>query len=231
MAGDQSCGSTPASATASTAARPPKVLHFQRCFASERCFASKGRVGASPSATRPSAPGDLQQWGESGLEPPPGHLLASSGPTRIFSTGRPSPQRRRELQLYKTCFLLSLSSLSLLLLFSGLSASQRGGILSKATFGSSWGAAVGCREVGARFPRSSPLHPAGPRVLLDRPYLYPLISPSQLLWCSATPAGRPRGPPCVFLPGATLRSDVLVRAGGVFTFLYRYIYNEKCLTY
>lgn len=49
-------GLSPLKAVASVAAWPPKVLYFQRCFASKRCFACQGRVGAGPSATHSSAP-------------------------------------------------------------------------------------------------------------------------------------------------------------------------------
>lgn len=195
---------------ASEGAFPLSVLCLQRCFASNGALpplASHCVPLRVPIPTPP--PGDLQPREESRLT---FFQFPSSWPNPPISTGHSSLQEKiRICNVPSICFLL-------LVLFWGLSASQRGETLSQAMLCSPWRSSSGCRVQGQPlFPEETP-----PALMCSSPVcIFPcseLIAASLVLSNSLWLASR-----CgfVFLPSAKLHSDVL--GGGVFTFLYRYI--------
>jgi len=164
--------------------------------------------GASPNATprRPPAMGREQV---NILKVP------SSWPNPPISTGHSSLQEKTRIcDVLSMCFLF-------LVLFWGLSASQRGETLSQAMLCSPWRSSSGCRVRASPFPRRRPLQP-GCVPLLS--VFFPARSRSQLLWCSAIPFGWRAG---VGLSSFPVQSSILTFWEGVFSPFYIDIYNEK----
>lgn len=178
-------GPPPVNASASAAALPPKVLCLQRCFtfkgafASKRCFASEGSLvtcrcglGAGPSATRSSALRKPPAGGKNRLEIPPGHLLANA---RFL---------RRPLNIQSTKHVLFVISIVMvMMIFRPFCITKMGsGVQSRVLppVGS------GQKVDSPLSPEQTPL-PCQPLCSSTIWMFSPLLSRSQLLWCSANP--------------------------------------------